>query len=107
MSDTNHGFDDGVFGNHMGNHYSPEGPPAPEDDALLQVSQYLASVADDRQNGQELPGDSRLADSLARPTPSQLKKLHKAETQGHNAELKLLITREIRKPGRRTCCPTP
>nr|XP_023687521.1 integrator complex subunit 6-like isoform X1 [Paramormyrops kingsleyae] len=101
VSDTNHGIDDGVFGNHMGNHYSPEGPPAPEDDALLQVSPYLASVADERQNGDEPPGDSRVADSLGRPTPSQLKKLHEAEAQGRNAELKLLITREIRKPGRR------
>uniref|UniRef100_A0A8C9WKM9 Integrator complex subunit 6 n=1 Tax=Scleropages formosus TaxID=113540 RepID=A0A8C9WKM9_SCLFO len=103
-----HGFEDAVLGNHMGDRYNPERAPVSEHDVVNHVA-----VAEHRRNG-GVPsedgedGEPAPGDSLPRPSPDRLKKQRSgrdAERDGgvveRNAELRLLINREIRKPGRR------
>ncbi|KAJ8255583.1 hypothetical protein COCON_G00194470 [Conger conger] len=93
---------DGVFGNHMGNHYNPERAPETEEEEEGDEDEEEGGwgrthgrlgLSEDRTFG---PGDP-----LLRPSAGQLKKLRDMENQQNNAELRVLITREIRKPGRR------
>uniref|UniRef100_A0A8C9WC20 Integrator complex subunit 6 n=1 Tax=Scleropages formosus TaxID=113540 RepID=A0A8C9WC20_SCLFO len=107
-SPASHGFEDAVLGNHMGDRYNPERAPVSEHDVVNHVA-----VAEHRRNG-GVPsedgedGEPAPGDSLPRPSPDRLKKQRSgrdAERDGgvveRNAELRLLINREIRKPGRR------
>ncbi|XP_018595449.1 integrator complex subunit 6 [Scleropages formosus] len=106
--EASHGFEDAVLGNHMGDRYNPERAPVSEHDVVNHVA-----VAEHRRNG-GVPsedgedGEPAPGDSLPRPSPDRLKKQRSgrdAERDGgvveRNAELRLLINREIRKPGRR------
>lgn len=110
---------DGVFGNHMGNHYNPE--KAPETGDYLGAEGSLGRLSQDEEEEdleeeEESWGRTRCRlglsedgadrkfgheDPLLRPSADQLKKVRDMESQQHNAELRVLITKEIRKPGRR------
>ncbi|KAI1899185.1 hypothetical protein AGOR_G00059040 [Albula goreensis] len=90
--ETNHTLLDGVFGNHMGNHYNPE--RAPEPGGYLGAGGSPGGAQAERANhldqGEEEEGGGELGP-----------KLRDIEGQQQNAELRVLITKEIRKPGRR------
>ncbi|KAG9349200.1 hypothetical protein JZ751_027643 [Albula glossodonta] len=120
--ETNHTLLDGVFGNHMGNHYNPE--RAPEPGGYLGAGGSPGGAQAERANhldqGEEEEGEESWDQSSRgglsegsedgdfgqgglslRPSAGQLKKLRDFEGQQQNAELRVLITKEIRKPGRR------
>ncbi|KAJ8383614.1 hypothetical protein AAFF_G00216870 [Aldrovandia affinis] len=109
---TNHNLIEGVFGNHMGNHYNPERAPEPGDylegggslgGARNQGRNHLNQGEEEEEglSGSSEDGEFGSEDALPCHFPDQLKKLRDIEGQQHNAELRVLITKEIRKPGRR------
>ncbi|KAJ8252949.1 hypothetical protein GJAV_G00207510 [Gymnothorax javanicus] len=112
-SESNHGVLDGVFGNHMGDHYNPE--RAPEFDGYLGTERESMSClnqeSEDDEEVELVEGERSWArvydreglseETLLRPSAGQLKKLRDMEYQQSNAKLRVLITKEIRKPGRR------
>ncbi|XP_035250530.1 integrator complex subunit 6 [Anguilla anguilla] len=124
-SEGNHNELDGVFGNHMGNHYNPERASEPgaylgdEGSPCRAPGEHMSRLNQEEEEEEEeegswgrlhgrvgLPGDSEdrkfgPEDALLRPSAGQLKKLRDMESQQRNTELRVLITKEIRKPGRR------
>ncbi|KAL4609089.1 integrator complex subunit 6-like [Arapaima gigas] len=100
--ETSHGLEDGVLGNHMGDLYSPERVSTYEDNLGNHVT-----VPDHKHNGGVLPEedceDRELGpgDISSCPPHNRPKKQRDGQDVEHNTELRLLITKEIRKPGRR------
>ncbi|KAG7467270.1 hypothetical protein MATL_G00151670 [Megalops atlanticus] len=116
--EPNHKMLDSVFGNHMGNRYDPERAPEPVDHlgpegfpgSTRHERMNHSSEAEDEWDGRpgagglsegSEDGDFAPEDALRPPSAGQLKKLRNSEGQQYNAELRALITKEIRKPGRR------
>ncbi|XP_030642056.1 integrator complex subunit 6 isoform X2 [Chanos chanos] len=100
-----------AFGNHVGNHcdsdHSPDRQisPAPENPEPQRNHQDSLEEPG-TQNGQPRDGVTSLGSEDEEPPPhytcpNRLKKQRNEESQKLNAELRVLITREIRKPGRR------
>lgn len=111
--------DQTAVGNHVANHLEPncnsdqEPSPVPESEPLQQKNHFQPDEVESQQeevqeNGQSSEGEMSLGsegeeDTPRRyPSPCQLKKIRNQESQELNSELRVLITKEIRKPGRRT-----
>ncbi|KAA0715800.1 Integrator complex subunit 6 [Triplophysa tibetana] len=111
--------DQTAVGNHVANdpepnHNSDQEPnPVPESEPLeegnhFQPDEVESQQEDVQENGQSSEGEMSLGsegeeDTPRRyPSPCQLKKIRNQESQELNSELRVLITKEIRKPGRRT-----
>nr|XP_015219952.1 PREDICTED: integrator complex subunit 6 isoform X1 [Lepisosteus oculatus] len=103
-----------IFGNHMGDHYNVEREPVSDSDgSCFQYSQGPVNQRnhvgeDDHSSLSKLSEDSTEEepspeDTVCSSSPGPLKRLRHTQGQEVNAELKALITREIRKPGRRMC----
>ncbi|MBN3321451.1 INT6 protein, partial [Atractosteus spatula] len=101
-----------IFGNHMGDHYNVEREPVSDSDgSCFQYSQGPVNQRnhvgeDDHSSLSKLSEDSTEEepspeDTVCSSSPGPLKRLRHTQGQEVNAELKALITREIRKPGRR------
>ncbi|XP_051999054.1 integrator complex subunit 6-like [Xyrauchen texanus] len=100
--------------NHLESNYGPDSEPSPgpECDPLQQINHFQLDEAENQQeevqeNGQssesELSLGSEGEEEAPRryPSPCQLKKIRNKENEELNSELRVLITKEIRKPGRR------
>ncbi|XP_073711249.1 integrator complex subunit 6 isoform X2 [Misgurnus anguillicaudatus] len=100
--------------NHLeSNHISDGEPsPVPESEPLQQGNHIQLDEVENQhegvqENGQSSESEMSLGsegeeDSPRRyPSPCQLKKIRNQESQELNSELRVLITKEIRKPGRR------
>lgn len=111
--------DQTAVGNHVADHLEPnhtsdqEPSPVPESEPLQQSNHFQPDEVESQQeevqeNGQSSEAEMSLGsegeeDTLRRyPSPCQLKKIRNQESQELNTELRVLITKEIRKPGRRT-----
>ncbi|MBN3305492.1 INT6 protein, partial [Amia calva] len=115
--ETNHRVltDNDVFGNHMGNQYIPERAPVPDaglnsDGSPFQSKAAPVNHVGDVEDGHSSPselsegseeGEPSTEDTMSSSSPSQLKRLRQSQSQELNTQLRVLITREIRKPGRR------
>lgn len=110
--------DDTEFGNHINNHLESncnsdkEPSPAPESELIQQRNHIQPEEVENQQDGVQENGqssDSELSLGsegeeealLCYTSPCQLKKIRNQESQELNSELQVLITKEIRKPGRR------
>uniref|UniRef100_A0A8C1XR56 Integrator complex subunit 6 n=1 Tax=Cyprinus carpio TaxID=7962 RepID=A0A8C1XR56_CYPCA len=110
--------DDTELGNHINNHLESnrnsdkEPSPAPESELiqqsdLLQLDEVENQENRVQENGQSSDSEFSLGSEgeeeapCRYPSPCQLKKIRNQESQELNSELRVLITKEIRKPGRR------
>uniref|UniRef100_A0A671KAC4 Integrator complex subunit 6-like n=1 Tax=Sinocyclocheilus anshuiensis TaxID=1608454 RepID=A0A671KAC4_9TELE len=110
--------DDTELGNHINNHLESnrksdkEPSPAPESELiqqrnLLQLDEVENQENRVQENGQSSDSEFSLGSEGEEeaprryPSPCQLKKIRNQESQELNSELRVLITKEIRKPGRR------
>ncbi|XP_026127718.1 integrator complex subunit 6-like [Carassius auratus] len=110
--------DETELGNHINNHLesnldSDEEPsPAPESELiqqrnLLQLDEVENQENSVQENGQSSDSEFSLGSEGEEeaprryPSPCQLKMIRNQESQELNSELRVLITKEIRKPGRR------
>uniref|UniRef100_A0A8C2DTM6 Integrator complex subunit 6 n=1 Tax=Cyprinus carpio TaxID=7962 RepID=A0A8C2DTM6_CYPCA len=106
------------LGNHINNHLESnrnsekEPSPAPESELieqsdLLQLDEVENQENRVQENGQSSDSEFSLGSEgeeeapCRYPSPCQLKKIRNQESQELNSELRVLITKEIRKPGRR------
>ncbi|RXN29078.1 integrator complex subunit 6-like protein [Labeo rohita] len=98
--------------NHLESDSDKESSPAPESEPIQQRNHLQPDEVENQQdrvqeNGQssdsELSLGSEGEEETPRryPSPCQLKKIRNQESQELNSELRVLITKEIRKPGRR------
>uniref|UniRef100_A0A8C0YI52 Integrator complex subunit 6 n=1 Tax=Cyprinus carpio carpio TaxID=630221 RepID=A0A8C0YI52_CYPCA len=112
--------DDTELGNHINNHLESnrnsdkEPSPAPESELieqsdLLQLDEVENQENRVQENGQSSDSEFSLGSEgeeeapCRYPSPCQLKKIRNQESQELNSELRVLITKEIRKPGRHVC----
>lgn len=105
--------------NHITNHLESnnnnldkELSPVPESEPIEQRNHLQLDEIENQQDGVQENGQSSESElSLGSegeeeapcryPSPCQLKKIRNEESQELNSELRVLITKEIRKPGRR------
>lgn len=106
------------LGNHITNHIEPNCDsdndlnPVPESELIEQINHLQSEEVENQQeciqeNGQSSDSELSLGSEGEEeaphryPSPCQLKKIRNQESQELNSELRVLITKEIRKPGRR------